>query len=157
LGRRQAQLAAHAQVAHERLAGVGAVRIGQAPPQELPAPCHGRERGSLERRAQPVRSPGLAADDPGVEQLETGHGAADGARLETAPDDLDLGQFGQCAQPRGISGSPRSARTPRTAFWAAASSASFFEAPSPLAVTMPGTVTVAVKVFWCSRPDSLIA
>ena len=86
--RHDQQLAAHAQVPGERVAGV------QRQPQVLAAALGGKQRPALEQRAEVVGAGLVPAHRPGVRDLDPLDHPARDAALEAAAHDLDLGQLG---------------------------------------------------------------
>ncbi len=88
VGRAQQQLAAHAEVAHDR--PIGADRQ----PQELAA-SHGRlDRGPRQERLEVAGCRDVAGQGTRVEHVDGGDARAGDGRRQSGADDLDLGELG---------------------------------------------------------------
>src|SRR5690606_15913977 len=108
------ELSAHAQVGQDRLAGV---LEGQ--PQVLAAAARGADAVALEAVREVVGACEVAAHGARMEHLSVCDGPVGDPPLESAPYDLDLGQFGHVSSPPVVSGPPvragvRPERPPRS-------------------------------------------
>jgi hypothetical protein len=118
------QLAAHAEVGDEGLAGRGAVGLGQRQPQVLPPAAGGGQRAAGDRGGEVLDALEVPPDGSRVVHLDRGDGAAGHPALQSAPDHLDLGQL------RHGGRSVRGAEV-RQAASAASCSAAFLVRPVP--------------------------
>ncbi len=132
-------LPAHAEVTEQGVAVV------EGQPEVLPASAGGLDPAAGQGRGEAGGPTRVAAYRAGVQHLDGGDGGADGVGVESAADDLDLGQLGHGGQSSPapldpdtgtLSAAGRPSATAasaisRYAVSAACCSASFLERPTP--------------------------